>query len=119
MAIPTPEPYSDPGFWNKLRDHARLAGREVLERALCLYYAARRPDTPAWARTVIYGALAYFVAPLDAVPDITPVLGFSDDLGVLVSAVVTVALYIDDTVREQARDKLSQWLGPAPDSLKP
>ena len=35
MATPIPEPYSEQGFWNKLRDHARLAGREVLEQALC------------------------------------------------------------------------------------
>lgn len=114
----TPDSYTEQGFWNKLRDHARLVGHEVLERALCLYYAARRRDTPAWCRTVIYGALAYFIAPVEAVPDLVPVLGFSDDLGVLVSAVVTVALYIDDAVRAQAREKLAQWLGPAPDALR-
>jgi len=102
--------YTDSGFWNKLRHHAGRAGREVLERALCLYYAARKPETPAWARTVMYGALAYFIAPIDAVPDLTPVLGFSDDLGVLVSALITVAMYIDDEVRAKARDKLAQWL---------
>ncbi len=119
MAAKSPDAYTEQGFWNKLHDHARLAGREVLERALCLYYAARRPDTPAWARTVIYGALAYFIAPIDALPDLAPVLGFSDDLGVLVSAVVTVAMYIDDTVRAQAREKLAQWLGPAPETPKP
>jgi uncharacterized membrane protein YkvA (DUF1232 family) len=54
--------------------------------------------------------LTYFISPLDAVPDITPVLGYSDDLGVLVSAVLTVAMYVTDDVRQQARDKVSAWL---------
>ena len=49
--------------------------------------------------------------PIDAVPDITPVLGYSDDLGVLVSAVLTVAMYVTDDVRQQARDKVGSWLG--------
>jgi uncharacterized membrane protein YkvA (DUF1232 family) len=101
--------YSDAGLWAKLRQFARQAGREVVEKALWLYYAAQRPDTPLWARTVIYGALAYFISPLDAIPDITPVVGYVDDLATLAAAVVTVGLYIDDAVRERARRKLSDW----------
>ncbi len=54
---------------------------------------------------------AYFISPIDAVPDITPVLGYSDDLGVLVSAVLTVAMYVTDEVKQQARDKVRAWLG--------
>jgi uncharacterized membrane protein YkvA (DUF1232 family) len=44
------------------------------------------------------------------VPDITPVLGYSDDLGVLVSAVFTVAMYVSDEVKQQAREKAHRWL---------
>jgi uncharacterized membrane protein YkvA (DUF1232 family) len=102
-------PPSEKSFWDKLKHFAKAAGQDVVERALCLYFAAQRPDTPLWAKTVIYGALTYFISPLDAVPDITPVLGYSDDLGVLVSAVLTVAMYVSDDVRQQARDKLRIW----------
>lgn len=101
--------FSEKSFWDKLKNFAKAAGQDVVERALCLFYAAQKPDTPLWAKTVIYGALTYFISPIDAVPDITPVLGYSDDLGVLVSAVLTVALYVTDEVKQQARDKVRAW----------
>ena len=105
--------YVESGFWAKLRRHATTAGREVVEKALWLYYAARAPQTPAWARSVIYGALAYLVLPADAIPDALPAIGFSDDLATLTAAVATVALFIDDAVREKATAKLAGWFGPA------
>ena len=101
--------FSEKCFWDKLKHFAKVAGQDVVERALCLYYAAQKPDTPLWARTVIYGALTYFISPVDAVPDITPVLGYTDDLSVLVSAVFTVAMYVSDDVKQQARDKVRTW----------
>lgn len=104
-------PYTEPGFWQKIKDFALQAGREVIEKALWLYYAAQRPDTPTWAKTVIYGALAYFISPLDAIPDVTPVIGFVDDLGALAAAVATVSAYINDEVRQQASNKLADWFG--------
>ncbi len=103
--------YSESGFWNKLAKYAQAAGSEVIEKVLCLYYAAQRPETPAWAKTVIFGALGYFIFPLDAVPDVLPVVGYSDDLGVIAGALVTVSLYITDEVRQSARDKMQGWFG--------
>jgi uncharacterized membrane protein YkvA (DUF1232 family) len=100
------------GFWAKLRNHAMAAGREVVEKALWLYYAARAPQTPAWARSVIYGALAYLVLPADAIPDALPAIGFSDDLATLTAAVATVALFIDDAVKAKAAARLATWFGP-------
>jgi len=101
--------YSDQGFWGKVIAFARTAGREVVEKALWLYFAAQNPATPAWARSVIYGALGYFIIPLDAIADITPLVGYADDLGVLTAAVVTVALFINQEVKEKAARKLSDW----------
>ena len=84
--------FDDGSFWNKVKNFALKAGKEVIEKALWLYYAAQQPNTPAWARTVIYGALAYFVLPVDAVPDAIPVAGFTDDLGALAAALGTVSM---------------------------
>ncbi|MFZ6712775.1 YkvA family protein [Undibacterium sp. TC9W] len=103
--------YSEKGFWDKLKKYAQAAGSEVIEKVLCLYYAAQRPETPAWAKTVIFGALGYFIFPLDAVPDMLPVVGYSDDLGVIAGALVTVSFYITDDVKESARDKMKGWFG--------
>ena len=79
--------YSDSSFWDKVKKFALTAGKEVIEKALWLYYAAQRPETPKWAKTAIYGALAYFISPIDAIPDITPLVGFTDDLGALAAAI--------------------------------
>ena len=103
--------YSEEGFWAKLAKYAKAAGTEVVEKALWLYYAYQRPDTSMWAKTTIVGALGYFISPIDAIPDFTPVVGYADDLGVLTMAVAAVATYIDEDVREKAKKKLKDWFG--------
>lgn len=108
--------YTESGFKNKLVRYARTAGREVVEKALWLYYAARSPATPAWAKTAIYGALGYFISIIDAVPDLTPIIGYTDDFGVLVAALATVAAYITPEVKAKAGEKLRQWFGDADDT---
>lgn len=108
-ALPTAHYYSPPRFWAKLGRYARRAGREVVEKALWLYFAAQRPETPRWAKATVYGALGYLILPLDAVPDVAPVAGYSDDLGVLVLAVATLSAYIDAGVRARAARVLARW----------
>mgnify|MGYP003677046369 CR=1 FL=1 len=103
--------FTDKAFWQKLAEHARTAGREVVEKALCLYYAARRPETPGWAKAVIISVLAYFIAPIDAIPDFTPFVGFTDDLGVFAGALAMVAMYIDDDVKSSATATAERWFG--------
>jgi len=103
--------FSDEGFWDKIVKYAKIAGQEVVEKALWLYYAAQSPETPAWAKTTIYGALGYLIFPVDAIPDIVPVVGYADDLGVLAAAVAAVTIYITDDVKDQAAQKLKVWFG--------
>ncbi len=107
----SPDEYSDASFWDKITRFAKKAGREVVEKALWLFFAAQRPETPAWAKAVIYSALAYFISPVDAVPDITPLVGYSDDLGMLAAAISTLAVYITDDVKAQAAEKIRTWFG--------
>ena len=66
-------------------------------------YAFKRKETPAWAKRIITGILAYFIAPLDAIPDLTPFLGFTDDVGLLGFGLVTIAAYINDEVKSKSR----------------
>lgn len=101
--------YSDKGFWSKVKKYAKTAGKTVLEPALKMYYAGIDSDTPVWAKTVIFGALGYFISPIDAIPDAIPVLGFTDDAGVLVAALGTVAAHIKDAHKKKAREKLGEW----------
>ncbi|HET9933281.1 MAG TPA: DUF1232 domain-containing protein [Polyangiaceae bacterium] len=103
--------FSEGGFWEKVRGFARAAGEAVLEPALKLYYASQDSDTPPWAKAVIYSALGYFIAPFDAIPDVTPIVGYADDLGVLVAALATVAAHIKPAHGERAKETLRQWFG--------
>jgi|SRR5579885_884082 uncharacterized membrane protein YkvA (DUF1232 family) len=108
--------YSDKSFWDTLKAYALAAGRDVIEKALILYYTARSPATPAWAKAAIYAALGYFVSLIDAIPDLTPIIGYADDLGVLVAAIATVASTITPEIREQAAQKLQEWFETPPAS---
>ena len=103
--------FTEESFWNKTKNFAKATGKTVLEPALKLYYSAQDPDTPTWAKTTIYGALGYFISPIDAIPDFTPIIGYSDDLGVLMAAVLAVATYIKKEHGEKAKNTLQQWFG--------
>jgi len=104
--------YSEKSFWSKAKGFARTAGKEVMGNAALLFYAAQSDKTPLWAKTIMYGALGYFINSLDAIPDLTPMVGFADDLGVLVAAIATVAAFISPDSRKKADEKLNQWFGP-------
>lgn len=122
MAVPFrgfEKKFSDQGLWNKLFKYAKTAGSEVVEKVLWLYYAAQDPQTPAWAKTTIYGALGYFIFPFDVIPDFLAGFGYTDDLSVLIAAVATVSAYITEDVKHRTRLKMTQWFGPDPNLTKP
>jgi len=77
---------------------------------LLLYFAYNAEDAPGWAKKIIIGSIAYFVSPIDSIPDLTPFLGLTDDIGVLTFGLVTIACYITTDVRSKAEHKLTQLL---------
>ncbi len=102
--------FDEVGFWSKVKRLGRKMGRTVLNPALLLYYLWMKPETPAWAKTIIASALVYLVCPMDAIPDMLPG-GFVDDAGVLAGAVATLAAYIDEAVEVRAEAKAVELLG--------
>ena len=96
-------------FLTALGKLARTLGTKTVYSALLLYYAYEREDTPSWAKRSILGVLGYLLMPLDAIPDLTPILGYTDDVAVLGVGLATVAVYINKDVREQARQKFTAW----------
>ncbi len=103
--------YSEQSFWEKLKGAAVYAGREVIEKALTLYLTAQRPETPLWAKMVIYSALAYFVLPTDLIPDFVPLTGYADDLGTLATALGTVVMSITPEIKQAAKQQVNDWFG--------
>jgi uncharacterized membrane protein YkvA (DUF1232 family) len=103
--------YSEESFWQKVKSFFKEAGADLIFLALKLYFTAQSPNTPAWAKAVIYSALGYFISPIDAIPDTIPLVGYSDDLGVLTLALATVVVYIDENVVSKATAKMKLWFG--------
>ncbi|MDK7667321.1 MULTISPECIES: YkvA family protein [Cytobacillus] len=103
--------YSDDKFWNKLKKFAKKAGSSVVYAVLLLYYTLQKPEVPAKAKAIIIGALGYFILPFDLIPDVAVGIGYTDDLGALGVALFQVAMYIDDEIKEKAKEKLKDWFG--------
>ena len=92
------------GFWSKVR---RTLGRvPFIEDAVAAYYCALDKETPLAVKAVLIGALAYFVMPVDMIPDFLPWFGFADDAAVLAAAIRAVAPHIGPRHRRQARAAL-------------
>ena len=96
------------GFWKKARKFA--ARLPFAEDLLAAYYCAFDRDTPLQVKAALIGALAYFVLPFDAIPDMMPLLGFADDAAVLATALRLVASHLRPEHREAAKRVLARGL---------
>lgn len=109
--------YSEKSLFDKIIKVAKKAGTTVIYAALLLFYTLQDPNVPAWAKAVIVGALGYFISPVDFIPDMIPVIGYTDDLSTLIGAIVMVSMYIDEDKKNKAKSKLRDWFGNFDDSL--
>jgi uncharacterized membrane protein YkvA (DUF1232 family) len=97
-------------FWIKLK---KVAARlPFIEDLLAAYYCAFDKQTPRHVQVALLGALAYFILPFDFIPDVLPVLGFTDDAAVLATAIRLVANHITEDHRAAARAALKRGLEP-------
>lgn len=92
-------------FWATFRKAARYI--PFTDDLVAAYFCALDPETPHRVRAVLLAALAYFILPFDAVPDILAGVGFSDDVTVLVAAIALVRAHITPAHREASRRILS------------
>lgn len=95
-------------FWRT----ARRAARQVpfMEDVVAAYYCALDSRTPTRVRGVLLAALAYFVLPVDFIPDFIFGLGFTDDVAVLTAAITALRSHITPAHRAAAREALSEDL---------
>lgn len=92
-------------FWSKLR---RVIARvPFAEDLVAAYLAAMDPETPPRVRAILLGALAYFILPADALPDVMAGVGFTDDAAVLAAAIKVVSAHITPTHYAAARNALT------------
>ena len=95
-------------FWIKLKQVA--AKLPFTEDLLAAYYCAFDKQTPRHVQLALLGAIAYFILPFDFIPDMMPVLGYTDDAAVLATAIRLVATHITDDHRAAARAALKRGI---------
>ena len=103
--------FSFDNLMNKIKESAKKAGLKAIYMALLLYYALESPTITTMDKAIIYGALGYFICPIDIIPDILPFIGLTDDIAVLAWAFSRVKKNVTDMTREKAKTKLKIWFG--------
>jgi uncharacterized membrane protein YkvA (DUF1232 family) len=95
---------------DNLRRTARRAARQIpfMDEVIAAYYCALDDKTPTRVRGVLLAALAYFVLPLDTIPDFLVGFGFTDDVAVLTAALTAIRGHITPAHRKAARDFLDE-----------
>jgi uncharacterized membrane protein YkvA (DUF1232 family) len=68
-----------------------------------MYFCLLDPKTPIWVKATAAAALAYFILPFDAIPDLLPIVGLSDDASVLAAAFAAIAAHVTDEHRTKAK----------------
>ena len=96
-------------FWLKARRFANKI--PMMDEVVAAYFCAMDPATPTKVRGTLLAALAYFIMPVDMIPDFLAFVGFSDDIAVLSIAISTVSAHITDAHRVAAKSALSEKLG--------
>ncbi len=94
-------------FWRKIR--GVISRVPFAEDLIAAYYSAMDPQTPQHVRTMLIGALLYFIMPVDVVPDVIVCLGFTDDAAILAAVLKKVADHIRPVHRIAARDTLKRF----------
>ncbi|HSO85740.1 MAG TPA: DUF1232 domain-containing protein [Draconibacterium sp.] len=101
--------YSEKSLWEKIKKFSKAAGSKVIYAVLLLYYAMKDSNVSLKTKIFIVASLGYFILPTDAIFDLTPIIGYSDDLGVLLFALKQISSAITTEVKENARNKIAEW----------
>jgi uncharacterized membrane protein YkvA (DUF1232 family) len=96
----------DEGFWPKMR---RVAARvPFAKEALSVWYCAKDDETPLAAKGMMLAALAYFVLPVDAIPDFIAGLGYTDDAAVFTALLAILGKNLKPKHKLAARDAIEK-----------
>ena len=103
--------YSNEGLLEKIGKYAKQIGLKLMYEVLLLWYVLEKDDLPTDVKLKIYAALGYFISPLDLVPDLLPVVGYTDDAVAVGLAFGIAHMYIDEEVRRKAKAKIDDIFG--------
>jgi uncharacterized membrane protein YkvA (DUF1232 family) len=106
MTSPSNEAAIARDFWPKLK--RSLARIPFAEDVLAAFYCAFDPATPLKVKGILLGALAYFIMPIDVIPDVLLGLGFTDDMAVLYTAISMIRSHMTQAHRDKAKQTLEK-----------
>lgn len=109
--LPYRDKFSKENLQTKIIKYGQTIGVTAIYKVLQLWYVLQKPDVPAKTKAIIMGALGYLISPLDFIPDLTPVLGYNDDIAAILFTLVLVQQYIDDEVKAKAKNALKKIFG--------
>ena len=94
---------------NLLRRLLVRAGRTLAGPALEALELLLDPNTPSPARLTMMAALTYLLMPVDLIPDVLPVAGFSDDLVALTAVIGVWRNHLTPAIQARAQRRLDRW----------
>jgi uncharacterized membrane protein YkvA (DUF1232 family) len=106
MTSPSNEAAIARDFWPKLK--RSLARIPFAEDVLAAFYCAFDPATPLKVKGILLAALAYFIMPIDVIPDVLLGLGFTDDMAVLYTAISMIRSHMTQAHRDKAKETLDK-----------
>ena len=77
--------FVEKNLWEKVEKSGSKIRFEKDVKALFRYM--RDKSVPLYRKSIVVGALIYFISPIDAIPDLAPLIGYLDDLGVIMAVV--------------------------------
>jgi uncharacterized membrane protein YkvA (DUF1232 family) len=109
--------YSEAKFWTKLKSVSIKMGSKLVYYSLLLFYGLQDSEVPTKAKLTIAGALGYLILPIDLIPDMIPVIGFADDLAIIVYALYQVSSHISEKTKVKAYNQVKGWFGEGPGNI--
>ncbi len=91
-------------------DHLKSWAKKVKRDAVTLWFAARHPRAPWYAKALGVFVVAYALSPIDLIPDFIPVLGYLDDVILLPGLIWLAIRMIPAPVLAECRDKADHWM---------
>lgn len=95
---------TDKRFSQKINKKAKYIGEKLIVISLKMYYAFKDKDTPMYPKIKIFGALLYFITPVDFIPDPIPFIGYTDDMFILIRSFRSIATNIKEEHDYQAKE---------------
>jgi uncharacterized membrane protein YkvA (DUF1232 family) len=103
-------------MWERLKRWAK----EIEFEGLTLWFACRHPGMPLLPRILALLVVAYFLSPIDLIPDFIPVLGYLDELILLPVSIYLILKLVPEPVLAECRPRAEAWVAanhPTPRSV--